>query len=79
MPSKEGTVYLDGQDINAMKGREIARKLAVLPQMPSAPETLTVEELVAYGRFPYQSGFGRASKEDKEAIEKALKLAKERS
>lgn len=76
LPSKEGTVYLDGQDINAMKGREIARKLAVLPQMPSAPETLTVEELVAYGRFPYQSGFGRASKEDKEAIEKALKLAR---
>lgn len=50
--------------------------MAILPQSPSAPNGLTVNELVAYGRFPHQSGFGKITPEDKEIIKWALTVTK---
>ena len=47
--------------------------MAVLPQSPQAPGGLTVEELIAYGRFPHQSGFKNNKQEDKEIVDWALK------
>ena len=35
---------------------------------------LTVGELVSYGRFPYQKGFGRLTKKDYEVIDWALEV-----
>jgi iron complex transport system ATP-binding protein len=34
----------------------------------------TVGELVSYGRFPHQKGFGRLSAEDKKEIDWALNV-----
>lgn len=48
-PSK-GSVYLDGKSIHNESTREIAKQLAILPQNPSAPDGLTVFELISYGR-----------------------------
>ena len=54
LPAQKGTISLDGKDMQKMSHKEIAKKMAVLPQSPTAPEYLTVKELVSYGRFPYQ-------------------------
>jgi len=62
---KKGMVYLNGGDISTLPTKEIAKKMSILPQTPSAPGGLTVSELVAYGRFPHQNGFGKLTKEDK--------------
>ncbi len=70
-PSR-GSVHLDGADIAKSNTKEIARKMAILPQTPEGAGGLTVGELVSYGRFPYQSGFGRLSKHDHEVIDWAL-------
>lgn len=67
-----GAVHLDGADIAKCNTKEIARKMAILPQTPEGSGGLTVGELVSYGRFPYQSGFGRLSKHDHEVIDWAL-------
>ena len=69
---KKGTVYLDGKAIHKQSTKEIAKKMAILPQAPDAPSGLTVFELVTYGRFPHQSGFGRITAEDKKIIHWAL-------
>ena len=69
---KNGVVYLNGNDIRHLTTREIAKKMAILPQSPQAPAGLTVGELVAYGRFPYQQGWGKLKLEDKEMIAWAL-------
>jgi iron complex transport system ATP-binding protein len=45
-----------------------------LPQTQEIADGLTVGELVSYGRFPHQSGFGRLKKEDYEAINWALEV-----
>lgn len=69
-----GAVYLDGQAIHKQPTKKVAQQLAILPQAPEAPEGLTVGELVSYGRFPYQSGFGARTGEDLRMIRWALEV-----
>ncbi|EPY2283625.1 ABC transporter ATP-binding protein [Clostridium sporogenes] len=73
---KNGLVHLSGQDISKLSTKEIAKKMAILPQNPTAPSGLTVSELVAYGRFPHQKGFGNLTKEDKKIVKWALDSTK---
>ena len=71
---KQGIVYLDGKSIHEQKTKNVAKQLAVLPQNPTAPDGLTVAELIAYGRFPHQSGFGSLTTEDKDKIAWAIEV-----
>ncbi|AVQ39240.1 MULTISPECIES: ABC transporter ATP-binding protein [Clostridium] len=73
---KEGLVYLNGDDIRNLSTKEVAQKMAILPQSPQAQGGLTVGELVSYGRFPHKKGFGKLSLEDKKVIEWALDITK---
>jgi len=73
---ESGQVILDGQNISKMNTKELAKELAILPQSPESAHGLTVEELVSYGRFPYQRGFGNLSQKDKDAIDWALQVTK---
>lgn len=76
MKKKSGMVYLDGADIASISTKEIAQKMAILPQTPTAPSGLTVRELVSYGRFPHQKGFGKLTSKDKEIIDWAIDVTK---
>lgn len=73
-PVREGHVFLDGREIAHMSTVEVAQNMAILPQAPQAPGGLTVKELVSYGRYPHQKGFGRLKKEDHEAVKWALSI-----
>ncbi|AJD32854.1 ABC transporter ATP-binding protein [Clostridium sporogenes] len=73
---KEGLVYLNGDDIRNLSTKEVAQKMAILPQSPQAQGGLTVGELVSYGRFPHKKGFGKLSPEDKKVIQWALDITK---
>ena len=52
--------------------KSVARKIALLPQGPVAPQGLTVTELVCQGRFPHQSLLRQWTAKDKQAVERAL-------
>jgi len=54
--------------------KEIAEKLAILSQNPTAPPQLKVEELVSYGRYPHRTNINKLSNKDKNKIEWALKV-----
>lgn len=69
---QSGSIILDGKRISQENTRVLAKKLAILPQTNTVPAGLTVGELVSYGRFPYQNGFGRLTKKDMEVIDWAL-------
>ena len=69
-----GTVLLDGADIRSLSNRNIAKRVAVLPQGLTAPEGLTVRELVAMGRYPHQGVMGRWSAADETALRRAMEL-----
>ncbi len=73
---KNGAVFLSGEDIRTLSTKGIARKMAILPQTQTAPSGLTVSELIAYGRFPHQKGFGKLTPEDKNIIQWALSVTR---
>lgn len=70
-----GQVVLDGQAIHRQATRSVARRLGLLPQSPTAPDGLTVRELVGMGRFPYQSLWKQWSRQDEVAVEEAMSIA----
>jgi iron complex transport system ATP-binding protein len=69
-----GNILLDGKDISKVNTKILAKQMAILPQTPESASGLTVGELVSYGRFPYQKGFGRLTKKDYEVIDWALEV-----
>jgi iron complex transport system ATP-binding protein len=67
-----GTVTLDGKDIHTRPAREVARALGLLPQHPTAPDGITVRDLVGRGRYPHQGFFRSRSRADDAAVQRAL-------
>jgi iron complex transport system ATP-binding protein len=69
---RSGDVLFDGESIRRQSPKTLARRMAILPQSPVAPEGLLVRELVAYGRYPHQKLMGGLSREDSSIIDWAL-------
>jgi iron complex transport system ATP-binding protein len=69
-----GAVLLDGQDIARLPTRAVAARVGILPQQPSAPDGLTVADLVGRGRHPHHRWFRQWSPDDTAAVEDALEL-----
>lgn len=74
IPHRSGSIILDGKNISKENTKQLAKKMAILPQTPESARGLTVGELVSYGRFPYQKGFGKLTKRDHVVIEWALEV-----
>jgi iron complex transport system ATP-binding protein len=70
-----GQVLLDGTPIRSMPSRDVARRLALLPQTPVAPDGLRVSDLVARGRHPHQRWFRQWSRDDEEMVDQAMARA----
>ena len=71
-----GTVYLDGAAIAQLSTGAIAKLLGILPQSPVAPEGLTVRDLVAMGRYPYQRWWQQWSNQDERMTQGALLMTR---
>jgi iron complex transport system ATP-binding protein len=69
---KMGVVYLDGRTMREWPTKEVARRLALLPQSPTLNDDLTVIELVRLGRSPHQGILGLPTREDEEAVQAAV-------
>lgn len=69
---KAGEITLDGVSILKTDPKVLATQMAFLPQAPQAPGGLTVRELVAYGRYPYQKRMGGLSAKDYEMVAWAI-------
>lgn len=68
----DGEIIINGQNLNRMKSREVARRLSVVLTDPIQPGNLTVYALVALGRYPYTGWLGKLSSGDHEKIQYAL-------
>jgi iron complex transport system ATP-binding protein len=69
---RDGSVLLDGKAIGEWTTREVAQRLALLPQGPTLANDLSVEELVWLGRSPHQSLLGLPARADREAVAWAI-------
>jgi iron complex transport system ATP-binding protein len=75
---RAGRVMLDGGDLAAFSRREVARRIALVPQELIVPFAFTVWEMVLLGRTPHiRPLFGESSR-DRDAIERALELTETR-
>ncbi|MGO1408085.1 MAG: ATP-binding cassette domain-containing protein, partial [Brachybacterium sp.] len=72
LPPTSGGVMLDGRELRSLRGKELARRLGLLPQSPLAPDGVTVRELVSRGRFPHQGLIPQWSAQDEQAVAEAL-------
>ncbi|PJG83326.1 ABC transporter ATP-binding protein [Caviibacterium pharyngocola] len=65
-----GEVFLNGQSLHNQKSADIAKQLSILKQSNHINLRLTVEELVAFGRFPYSKG--NLTENDRTFIDNAI-------
>ncbi|ECF6074853.1 Fe(3+) dicitrate ABC transporter ATP-binding protein FecE [Salmonella enterica subsp. houtenae] len=69
---QSGKVLLANRPLDSFSSRQLARRLALLPQHHLTPEGITVRELVSYGRSPWLSLWGRLSVEDNARVNVAM-------
>ena len=48
-----GDILLDGRDVGEWDAKDLAKRMAILPQTHTTQMKITVEELVSFGRFPH--------------------------
>jgi iron complex transport system ATP-binding protein len=72
MRPTRGSVLLDGHLIHRLPTKEVAKRLGLLPQSPTAPDGIIVADLVARGRTPHQRLFQQWSRDDESAVSEAL-------
>jgi len=72
--AKSGEIFLDDNKLDAISTKEVAKRLAILPQGPVAPEGLTVQQLIKQGRYPHQSWLKQWSTEDEKIVNNALEV-----
>jgi len=73
--ASSGSVLLDGAELARLPTREAARRVGLLPQSATAPDGLTVSDLVRFGRAPHQGLLRQWSTADAVAVEQALAAA----
>lgn len=71
LPRTGGEVLADGVPLEELSAKEIAKKIAYLPQSRTVPN-ITAGRLVLHGRFPYLSYPRRYGAADREMVKKAL-------
>lgn len=72
LPPDAGHVLLNGEPLTRYSRREIARRIAVVPQSAYLPEAFTGWDVVLAGRAPHQSWFGGLGGHDRAIARRAL-------
>ena len=67
-----GSILLEGRAVRTSTRREIAREVALVPQVPQTPPELTVAEYVLLGRTPHIGYLATESRSDRIAAERAI-------
>ncbi|GHC79805.1 ABC transporter [Streptomyces flavofungini] len=67
-----GRVLLDGQTIQSLPAKQVARTLGLLPQSSIAPDGITVGDLVARGRYPHQGLLRQWSNDDERIVRESM-------
>ncbi len=70
----QGEVLLDQMSAERLTPKEIARRCAVMPQVLPKP-SVTVRELVSFGRTPYAPLSGRLTAEDWDVVDSSIETA----
>ena len=70
-----GAVAVAGEPLDALSRRELARRVAVVQQLPEAPATMRVRDLVLLGRHPHVGLLARETRRDEAIASEAMRRA----
>ncbi len=70
-----GCVLLDGSDLEDLQKKDIARRVAAVPQTNEINFAFTVREIVEMGRMPFQEALRGNSSEDERNVQEAMEQA----
>ncbi len=70
-----GHIRILGQDLRYLRQRQLARRLAYVPQLEGRHFPFTVRQFVTMSRYPHMDALGGSTAGDKEAVDRALALA----
>jgi ABC-type cobalamin/Fe3+-siderophores transport system ATPase subunit len=68
-----GKVQWEGKELNVWRGRELAKRVAYLPQSPTWDVEHRVKDVLRLGRAPYWSAFGIESSRAGEVVERVAR------
>ncbi|MBU3033242.1 iron ABC transporter ATP-binding protein [Tritonibacter mobilis] len=72
IPRQQGRITVDELVVGESDDKDLARRLAILPQTVHAASRLTVRDLVGFGRYPYHRG--RPTSDDRAMVEDGMRL-----
>ncbi|VCU57176.1 Petrobactin ABC transporter, ATP-binding protein [Tritonibacter mobilis] len=72
IPRQQGRITVDELVVGESDDKDLARRLAILPQTVHAASRLTVRDLVGFGRYPYHRG--RPTPDDRAMVEDGMRL-----
>ena len=72
--SRQGMVLLNGADLRALAGREVATKMALVPQLAPDTQGFSAKEIVLMGRYPHLGRFQVEGREDERIACETMQL-----
>lgn len=72
---KGGEVLLEGTNLRALSRKEVARRIAMVPQQFHTPFAFTVAQVVMLGRTPFIGTFSGETETDRGQVQRAMKMA----
>ena len=71
---KEGSIFIYGKEVSSYKARDLAKKVALVPQDTNIEYEFPVEDIVLMGRHPYIGRFKKENDDDYRVANEALRL-----
>lgn len=69
-----GSITVLGKDINQLSLKDRAKEMSIVLTEKIAPDTMSAEEVVAMGRYPYTNYFGKLTERDWQIIDEAIDI-----
>ena len=69
-----GKVIFENRPLGSYSPKELAKKIAYLPQIHTSPKDIDIRTLVSYGRYPYKRFGAGMTAEDRRIIDETLEL-----
>jgi iron complex transport system ATP-binding protein len=75
LKADHGEILLNSVDISQIKLKDFAKQVAIVHQYNTAPNDITVEKLVGYGRTPHHRfGIPKDTTSDEEKVQQAMEI-----
>lgn len=71
---QHGQIKLCGEPLNKYKPKDLAKRIAYVPQLPVSTYPFSVYEIIAMGRYPYLNMSGFEKESDRKKISEIIEL-----